>query len=110
MKTILHIAKYYYPYNGGIEAVTRQLVEGLSDYRNIVICYSSDRETVEELINGVKVYRVGVQGTILTLWVPLFSKSVTVSDAPHTVTVSPMSGGVADAAATIVSVPVMSVS
>ena len=66
MKTILHIAKYYYPYNGGIEAVTRQLVEGLTDYRNIVICYSSDRETVEELINGVKVYRVGVQATILS--------------------------------------------
>lgn len=64
MKTILHITKYYYPYNGGIEAVTRQLVEGLTDYRNIVICFSSDRETVEELINGVKVYRIGVQATI----------------------------------------------
>ena len=46
MKTILHITKYYYPYNGGIEAVTRQLVEGLTDYRNIVICFSSDRDTV----------------------------------------------------------------
>ncbi|MBO4621698.1 MAG: glycosyltransferase [Paludibacteraceae bacterium] len=66
MKTILHIAKYYYPYNGGIEAVTRQLVEGLTDYRNIVICFSSDRETVEELINGVKVYRIGVQATVLS--------------------------------------------
>ena len=66
MKTILHIAKYYYPYNGGIEAVTRQLVEGLTDYRNIVICFSSDRESVEELINGVKVYRIGVQATVLS--------------------------------------------
>ena len=66
MKTILHITKYYFPYNGGIEAVTRQLVEGLTEYRNIVICYSNDNETVEELINGVKVYRVGIQTTILS--------------------------------------------
>lgn len=66
MKTILHISKYYYPYNGGIEAVTRQLVEGLTDFRNVVICFSSDRETVEELINGVKVYRIGVQATLLS--------------------------------------------
>lgn len=66
MKTILHISKYYYPYNGGIEAVTRQLAEGLSEYRNVVICFSSDRENVEELINGVKVYRIGVQATIMS--------------------------------------------
>ena len=66
MKTILHISKYYYPYNGGIEAVTRQLVEGLTDFRNVVICFSNDRETVEELINGVKVYRIGVQANILS--------------------------------------------
>lgn len=66
MKTILHITKYYYPYNGGIEAVTRQLTEGLTDYHNIVICFSSDRENVEELINGVKVYRIGVQVNILS--------------------------------------------
>lgn len=66
MKTILHISKYYYPYNGGIEAVTRQLAEGLSEYRNVVICFSSDRENVEELINGVKVYRIGVQATVMS--------------------------------------------
>ena len=66
MKTILHISKYYYPYNGGIEAVTRQLTEGMSDYRNVVICFSTDRETVEELINGVKVYRIGIQTTVLS--------------------------------------------
>lgn len=66
MKTILHISKYYYPYNGGIEAVTRQLVEGLTDYRNIVICFSSDKETVEELINGIKVYRIGVQAKFMS--------------------------------------------
>ncbi len=66
MKTILHIAKYYFPYNGGIEAVTRQLTEGLTDYSNVVICFSGDRETAEELINGVKVYRIGVQAKVLS--------------------------------------------
>ena len=66
MKTVLHITKYYFPYNGGIEAVTRQLTEGLTEYRNIVICFSNNRENVEDLINGVKVYRVGVQATVLS--------------------------------------------
>lgn len=61
MKTILHISKYYNPYPGGIESVAQQLIESLSEYRNIVICYSTDRHNHHDVINGVDVYRVGVQ-------------------------------------------------
>jgi len=56
--TILHVAKYYYPVEGGIETVTKYLVEGLTDYENIVICFSTDGSTHKDEINGVTVYRV----------------------------------------------------
>jgi len=55
---ILHVAKYYYPDEGGIETVTKYLVEGLTDFENIVICYSNSGKTTEELIAGVRVYRI----------------------------------------------------
>ena len=53
MKTILHISKYYYPDLGGIESVVKQLCEGVTSYRNIVLCYSSDRKSSVTDINGV---------------------------------------------------------
>ena len=57
-KTLLHIAKYYHPNEGGIETVTKYLAEGLAEYDNIVICFSQDGHDSDEEINGVKVYRV----------------------------------------------------
>lgn len=60
MKTILHVSKYYYPVLGGIENTAKQIVDGLSQYSNVVICYSSDKENHKEVINGVTVYRIGV--------------------------------------------------
>ena len=57
-KTLLHIAKYYHPNEGGIETVTKYLAEGLSEYDNVVVCFSKDGHDSEEDINGVRVYRV----------------------------------------------------
>ena len=57
-KTILHVAKYYYPDEGGIETVTKYLVEGLTDFRNIVICYATDGKTRTDNLHGVVVKRV----------------------------------------------------
>lgn len=56
--TILHITKYYYPIEGGIETVTKNMAEGLSDYDNIVVCFSYDNTTRLDTINHVKVYRI----------------------------------------------------
>ena len=57
-KTILHIAKYYYPVEGGIETVTKYMAEGLKSFNNIVICFSQDGITRMDTVNGVEVYRI----------------------------------------------------
>ena len=59
-KTILHISKYYYPDLGGIETLVRSLAEGLTDYRNVVVCFATNGKTSETTINGVIVHRVKV--------------------------------------------------
>ena len=57
-KTLLHITKYYYPVEGGIETVTKYMAEGLKAYNTYVICFSQDGITRMDTINGVKVYRI----------------------------------------------------
>lgn len=61
MKTLLHLSKYYYPVLGGIENTAKQLVDGLSEYENVVICFSSDSNNYTDTIDNVKIYRVAVQ-------------------------------------------------
>lgn len=65
MTTILHIATFYYPHIGGIEVTAQQLAEGLTDYRNVVVCFSNDGKSHEDVINNIHIYRVGVNFTIL---------------------------------------------
>jgi len=57
-KTILQIAKYYYPVEGGIETVTKYLGEGLTTFEQVVVCFSQDGITRLDTVNGVKVYRI----------------------------------------------------
>jgi rhamnosyl/mannosyltransferase len=57
-KTILQIAKYYYPVEGGIETVTKYMGEGLTAFENVVVCFSQDGITRVDMVNGVKVYRI----------------------------------------------------
>lgn len=66
MKTILHISKYYFPDLGGIETVAMYLAEGMKDYQNVVICFSTDRQYHEDVIHGTKVYRVPVELSLLS--------------------------------------------
>lgn len=71
MKTILHISKYYYPDLGGIETVAMYLAEGMTAYRNVVICFATDGIYSEEDIRGVKVYRVPVNFSFMSQAVAL---------------------------------------
>jgi len=57
-KTIIHISKYYYPDEGGIETVAKYLVEGLIDYNHVVICFAKNGRTCINEVNGTKVYRI----------------------------------------------------
>lgn len=56
---ILHISKYYYPYIGGVENICKYLVEGIPQYERAVICFNEGSKDVVEVVNGIKVYRVG---------------------------------------------------
>ena len=57
-KTLLQIAKYYYPVEGGIETVTKYLGEGLTAFEQVVVCFSQDGITRIDTVHGVKVYRI----------------------------------------------------
>lgn len=57
-KTILHISKYYYPDEGGIETVAKCLVDGLTEYDNIVVCFAQNGKTRMDEVDGTKVYRI----------------------------------------------------
>ncbi len=66
MKKILHISKYYYPDLGGIETVAMYLAEGMTDYNNIVVCFSNDNSYHEDIINSIKVYRMPVNFSFMS--------------------------------------------
>lgn len=66
MKTILHISKYYYPDLGGIETVAMYLAEGMTDYKNIVVCFSKDNSYHEDIVKGIKVYRMPVHFSFMS--------------------------------------------
>ena len=58
-KRVLHISKYYYPYLGGTESVCQDIVEGLKEYENRVICFNDSNRTVCCEINGIQILRIG---------------------------------------------------
>lgn len=60
-KNILHISKYYFPTEGGIEVVAKYLAEGLCDYNNTVVCFSTEKNNSVEVMDGVQVYRIATQ-------------------------------------------------
>jgi rhamnosyl/mannosyltransferase len=71
---ILHLAKFYHPYRGGIEKVIKELSEAAVQQGHdvTVICANERNERVEETISGVRVIR-------LPRWTSIFSQPVTPS-------------------------------
>lgn len=61
---ILHISKYYYPYIGGVENTCKYLVENMPENQFAVVCFNEQKDDRIDLVDGVKVYRVGAKLTI----------------------------------------------
>ena len=62
MKKILHISNYYPPYIGGIQVVAHDVVTALNEtqeYEQYVICFNDKKDTINETVDGVPVFRVG---------------------------------------------------
>lgn len=62
---ILHISKYYYPYIGGVENICKYLVDNMKKDNDIaVVCFNEKKDDRIDIVDGVKVYRVGAKMTI----------------------------------------------
>ena len=73
MKKILHIPNYYKPHIGGIEQTCHDIVEACEGkYEQKVICFSADKNTTVEMIDGVEVTKCGV-------WKKILSQSISFS-------------------------------
>jgi len=56
---VVHVGKYYWPYQRGIETYLKTLAEGINPLCDLTVLVSNDRcETVEEEIGGVHVVRL----------------------------------------------------
>ena len=70
MKKILHIPNYYKPHIGGIEQTCHDIVQScMGTYEQKVICFSADKNTTIEMIDGVEVTKCGV-------WKKISSQSI----------------------------------
>lgn len=57
---ILHLSKYYYPYMGGLEDVCKSIIESTMEHEHMVLCFNDRNANIDETINGVRVFRVGL--------------------------------------------------
>jgi len=61
MKRVLHVAKFYPPAAGGMERVVETLCRASDGIvESAVLALNAGPETVEEVVDGVAVTRVGV--------------------------------------------------
>ena len=62
MKRILQIDNYMYPHIGGIEQVTRDVLNALKDeYEMRILCFNHEKGTITDQVDGVDVTRVNCQ-------------------------------------------------
>lgn len=64
---VLHISKYFYPHDGGIESVCRDIIFALKKHpgtKQICVCFGDDRRTFAERVYGVPVVRIAPFATV----------------------------------------------
>ncbi len=73
MNKILHISKYYYPFQGGTEQTARDCVNALrEEYEQKVICFNVSKENKVDMVDGIEVNRVGTFAKISSQSVAAF--------------------------------------
>lgn len=73
---IMHISKYYYPYIGGVENTCKYLADSFSKTDEVaIVCFNEKRNNVIEMVDGVKVYRVGT-------WINIARQALSLSYFP----------------------------
>ena len=62
MKKVLQITNYMYPHIGGIEQVTRDILNSIKDdYEQKIICFNHEKGNTVDTVDGVEVTRVNCQ-------------------------------------------------
>ena len=62
MKKVLQITNYMYPHIGGIEQVTRDILNSIKDgYEQKIICFNHEKGNIVDSVDGVEVTRVNCQ-------------------------------------------------
>jgi glycosyltransferase involved in cell wall biosynthesis len=96
---ILQVNKFYYPYVGGVETVTRQLAEGAArrghDVRVLTCNHEFDPSSNAEQVNGVEVWRAASLGFLFNASLSptfpfLYQKAVEWADVVHFHSPSPV--------------------
>ena len=65
MKKILQIDNYMYPHIGGIEQVTRDVLNALkNEYEMKIICFNHEKGTITNQVDGIDVTRVNCQAKV----------------------------------------------
>lgn len=65
---VVHAAKFYPPFHGGMETFVQTLSEGTArDWEVVVVAANDAPRTVEERLNGVRVVRAGALGVVASV-------------------------------------------
>lgn len=62
---ILHLGKFYYPVEGGIESVCKYIVEALPEHNHYVLCFNTCDHTKVCKVGSALVLRAAIYATIL---------------------------------------------
>lgn len=75
MLKVLHVPNYYKPHIGGIEQTCHDIVDALDgQVLQKVICFSEDKTTKHQAIDGVDVVKCGVWKKLCHSLYPLLLK------------------------------------
>ncbi|MEO7649272.1 MAG: glycosyltransferase [Bryobacteraceae bacterium] len=80
---VLHVGKFYFPHRGGIETYLKAICGSLRDHVDLQVIVANDgRETVEDVVDGIKITRVATLCQLASASIcPGLAKKISESDA-----------------------------